>query len=282
MSDVFTAAGSDRTRVQPFAIRVLVFPVVLAVCWIAAAQWLPYAVASPAQTFDSIMQGVDRGWMRSELATTMTATFLSFVISTVAGVAFSVAIALNKFWGDVWEPVLVWLYSVPKIVLYPIVLMLFGLSLSASVAFGVLNSVLPVAIIVFGTIRAVPAIYLKVSQSYRLTRWESFKEVVMPVAAPSIVTAGRYAFSLSFLAVVVAEMLGSRQGIGQELFRAIALNDIGKIFGIALVLSIIAVLVNAVFLLLQNVLFERDRFSARENSTKPVEVDRRQVQPSVQ
>jgi len=228
----------------------LATPAVLLVAWLVAAHFLPYAVATPAETMRAIVRGFERGWMQAGLATTLAATGLAFIVSTVLGVAFSLAVALSRFWGDVWEPVLVWLYSVPKIVLYPVVMLAFGISLEASVAFGVINAVLPVAIITFGAIRAVPATLLKVARSYGLGRGSVFREVVLPVALPS-----RYAFSISFLAVVVGEMLASRQGIGQELFKAIALNDIARIFGIALVLTLIAVAVNSAFLVFQRVAF---------------------------
>lgn len=239
--------------------KLVVFPALLFVLWVAGAQWLPFAIASPSETWTAFLHGVNRGWMKKELITTLTATLFSFVIATVAGVGFSIAVALNRFWAEVWEPVLIWLYSVPKIVLYPIILMLFGISSSTSVAFGVVNSVLPVAFILFGVIGNIPPIYMKVARTYGLSRWQSFWQIVMPVAAPSIVTAARLAFCLSFLAVVVAEMLGSRQGLGQELFKAVALNEVGRIFAIAVVLSVIAVAVNALFLLAEHFLFRNRR-----------------------
>lgn len=255
-----TVALSTRARQHEFPVaaglgRLLVFPVVLAFVWVICAHWIPYAVPSPAETWNAFMHGVGRGWMRRELVTTMTATLMSFLIATLIGVGFSILVALNRFWAEVWEPVLIWLYSVPKIALYPIVLALFGISLSTSVAFGVINAVLPVAFIVFRVILNVPPIYLKVARSYNLGRWSTFWHIVMPIAAPSIVTAARLAFCLSFLAVVVAEMLGARQGLGQELFKAVALNEIGRIFAIAILLSIIAVGVNAVFLAVESLLF---------------------------
>lgn len=239
--------------------KFLVFPALLFLLWVAGAAWLPYAIASPGDTWAAFLHGVNRGWMKKELITTLTATFLSFALATVGGVGFAIAVALNRFWAEVWEPILIWLYSVPKIVLYPIILMLFGISSSTSVAFGVVNSVLPVAFILFGVIGRIPPIYMKVARSYGLGRWRSFWQIVMPVAAPSIVTAARLAFCLSFLAVVVAEMLGSRQGLGQELFKAVALNDAGRIFAIAVVLSIIAVAVNALFLVAEHLLFRNRR-----------------------
>ena len=242
-----------------FVGKLLVFPALLLVLWLVGSQALPFAIASPSETWAAFLHGVNRGWMRKELITTLTATFFSFVIATIGGVGFSIVVALNRFWAAVWEPVLIWLYAVPKIALYPIILMLFGISSSTSVAFGVINSVLPVAFILFGVIGNIPPIYMKVARTYRLSRLQSFWQIVMPVAAPSIVTAARLAFCLSFLAVVVAEMLGSRQGLGQELFKAIALNDIGRIFAIAIVLSVIAVTANALFLVAEHLLFRHRR-----------------------
>jgi NitT/TauT family transport system permease protein len=232
-------------------VRLAVVPVTLFILWLIGTVVFPSAFATPSETILALREGARRGWLQSGLQTTMTATFAAAALATVAGVVFSIVIALNKFWGDVWEPVLVWLYSVPKVTLFPVVVLIFGISLETSIAFGFINGVLPVAFITFGAIRSVSPIHLRVARVYGLSRWQTFREVVFPVATPSLVTAARYGFSTSFLAVVVGEMLASRQGIGQELFRAIGLHDLGKVFGIALALSVIALLVNSVFLLVQ-------------------------------
>ena len=244
-----------RQSVLPRAVlniaRLAVVPSVFVLVWIVAAAFLPAAVPAPAETVAAVAEGAERGWLQPGLQTTMTATLIAAISATVMGVLFSVLIGLNRFWADVWEPLLVWLYSVPKITLFPVVVLIFGISIETSIAFGVLNAVLPVAFITFGAIRSVSEVHIKVARSYGLSSWQTFREVVIPVAAPSLVTAARYGFSTAFLAVVVGEMLASRQGIGQELFRAIGLHQLGKVFGIALVLSVLALLINGALLLLQ-------------------------------
>ncbi len=229
----------------------LAFPLLILAVWAALASWLPFAVASPWEAVHAILEGARRGWVQRALQETLTATAAAFVLATVAGVGFSLVVGLNRFWADVWEPILVWIYSIPKVVLYPVVILTFGISLKASIAFAFISAVFPVAIITFGAVRAIPPILLKVAASYRLSPWKVFFEIVLPVAAPSIATATRYSFCLSFLGVIVGEMLGTRQGMGQELFKAIALNDIERIFGIALVLSLIALVINAGLLVVE-------------------------------
>ncbi|MFI4982856.1 MAG: ABC transporter permease, partial [Nevskiales bacterium] len=75
------------------------------------------------------------------------ATLLAFaealVISTLLGVALGLWLGLRRFAGDVAEPMLAALYTIPKVTLYPVILLLFGLNLSAKVAFGVIHGLIP-------------------------------------------------------------------------------------------------------------------------------------------
>ena len=50
----------------------------------------------------------------------------------------------HRLSGEVSEPILVALYSIPKITLYPVVLLLFGLGMSAKIAFGAIHGIIPV------------------------------------------------------------------------------------------------------------------------------------------
>lgn len=232
--------------------------VILVLGWLILGAAIPSAVPTPIETYQAVLHGIDRGWMQTGLTATMKATFTASAIAIIGGIAFSLLIALNRFWGDVWDPILVWLYSVPKIVLFPVVMLFFGISIEATTAFGVINGILPVAIITFGAIRSVPPIYLKVARTYGLSRWHVLRDIVAPLAAPSIVTAARYGFSTVFLAVIIGEMLASREGIGRQLFHAIALHDPARLFAISLILAAIAVAVNGAFFLVQRLVVKVD------------------------
>ena len=59
----------------------------------------------------------------------------------------------HRLSGEVAEPILVALYSIPKITLYPVILLLFGLGISAKIAFGVIHGIIPVAIFTMNAVR---------------------------------------------------------------------------------------------------------------------------------
>ncbi|HYM70287.1 MAG TPA: ABC transporter permease, partial [bacterium] len=97
------------------------------------------------------------------------ATFAAFglavLISVGAGLPTGVLLGLNKLAGDAAEPVLVALYSVPKVVFYPVILLCFGIGLAPEVAFGVVNGVLPIVIFTMNAMAHVKPIYLKTGRA---------------------------------------------------------------------------------------------------------------------
>ena len=75
------------------------------------------------------------------------------MLSIVIGLPLGVAVGAHKLARDVVEPMLAALYSIPKITLYPVILLIFGLGLSAKVAFGVIHGIFPIALFAIGAIR---------------------------------------------------------------------------------------------------------------------------------
>ena len=71
----------------------------------------------------------------------------ALVIALVGGLVIGLMLGAHRLSGDVAEPILVALYSIPKITLYPVILLLFGLGISAKIAFGVIHGIIPVAVV---------------------------------------------------------------------------------------------------------------------------------------
>ena len=106
------------------------------------------------------------------------------------------------------------LYSLPKIALYPIILQIFGLGLSAKVAFGALHGVIPVALFSMNAVRGINPTHLRTARVLRLSSIETVRTIVAPAIVPEIVTGLRVGFSLTLLGVLIGEMFASQHGMG--------------------------------------------------------------------
>ena len=139
----------------------------------------------------------------------------------------------HRLSGEVAEPILVGLYSMPKITLYPVILLLFGLGMSAKVAFGALHGIIPVVLFTMNAVRNVNRTYLRAGRAMRLTPSQTAWFVLMPATLPEIFSGLRIGFSLTLLGTMLGELFASQRGLGFLLMTAIDLHDVKTILSIA-------------------------------------------------
>jgi NitT/TauT family transport system permease protein len=172
----------------------------------------------------------------------------ALLISLCGGLGVGVLLGANRLTGDVFEPLLVTLYSIPKITLYPVILLLFGLGMSAKVAFGALHGIIPVVLFTMNAVRNVNRSYLRTGRAMRLTPAQTAWFVLVPATLPEIFSGLRIGFSLTLLGTMLGELFASQRGLGFLLMTAIDLHDVKTILAIAIFISIFAVALNSVML----------------------------------
>lgn len=176
---------------------------------------------------------------------------LALLISLAGGLVVGVVLGAHRLSGEVAEPLLVGLYSIPKITLYPVVLLLFGLGMSAKVAFGAMHGIIPVVLFTMNAVRGIPHVYLRAARSMRLTPLQLFRHVLVPASLPEIVTGFRFGFSLTLLGTLIGEMFASQRGIGYLLIKSMENNNTDVILALALLLILLATGASALLLALE-------------------------------
>jgi len=206
-------------------------------------------LSSPAQAFTrlGVLLGTAGFWVNA--AETGRAFAASLVISVVGGVGLGVVLGLRRLTGAVFEPILVNLYALPKVTLYPLVLLVFGLGLSAKVAFGVMHGLIPILMFTMNAIRQMRPVYLRASKTMRLSFFRTIVHVVLPAIFPEVVAGLRLGFSLTLLGVLIGEMFASQRGLGYMLTSAMNLGDIRTIMAVALFLTVFALACNGLLMM---------------------------------
>ncbi|MGB2659608.1 MAG: hypothetical protein WBC84_15330, partial [Pseudolabrys sp.] len=100
------------------------------------------ALRSPWQTMQFLgnLVRTDVFWLH--LADSLKAFAAALAIAVALGLLIGFSLGLHRLSGDAMEPMLVALYSIPKITLYPIILLAFGIGISAKVAFGAIHGII--------------------------------------------------------------------------------------------------------------------------------------------
>jgi NitT/TauT family transport system permease protein len=181
----------------------------------------------------------------------------ALVIALLGGLAIGLTLGAHRLSGEVAEPILVALYSIPKITLYPVILLLFGLGISAKIAFGVIHGIIPVAIFAMNGVRNVRGVYFRAARAMRLSPLQTAWSIVLPASVPEIVSGFRLGFALTLLGTLIGEMFASQRGIGYMLVKAMETNDVLTVMALALLLITLATAASAVLLALDRRLHKR-------------------------
>ncbi len=215
------------------------------------------ALRSPWQTivFLAGLMHTDIFWIH--LVDTLKAFGVALAIAIVLGLLIGFALALHRLSGDAMEPMLVALYSVPKITLYPIILLAFGIGISAKIAFGAIHGIIPVALFTLNAVRTIKPILIKTGHVLKLSPTTMVRSILFPAAVPEIFTGLRVGFSLTLIGTILGEMFAAQHGLGYLLMNGISLYNVDLIMAVTFLLVVFAAAVNTLLLAIDRRLHHR-------------------------
>lgn len=214
------------------------------------AAWQVAAVRGAIETriFPAPLRVVSVAWEQfrtsefyGELRISLVRMLLGFAIGVASGIFVGVVMGIFRTAHAALDLLLSALYTVPKLALLPLFLIIFGV--------GETPLVLLIAITVFffmwietmEAIRGVPAAYLEPILVYRNSRWQCFRHALWPAALPRIFVGLKVSAAVSVLTLVAVEFIQADEGVGHNIWFSWSLFRADEMyFGIALV-SVIGV-----------------------------------------
>ncbi|HWL31814.1 MAG TPA: ABC transporter permease subunit [Xanthobacteraceae bacterium] len=215
------------------------------------------ALPGPVPTLAYLVKFVPTARFAENAWATFLAFFYALMLSYALGLLLGLWMGAHRLSGAVGEPILISLYTLPKITLYPVILLIFGLTLPGRVTFGAMHGVLPVALMTMAAIRNIPPVYLRAARTLHLSPWQTVATVLTPATLPEVLSGLRIGLTLTLLGVLLAEMFASKQGMGYLIINAMQLLQTEEMLAVAIMLFIFAVAANALLLWLEHRLHRR-------------------------
>ena len=184
-------------------------------------------------------------------------------IALVTGVALGLVMARVRLLDAALGPLVAATYPVPKLALYPLVLLTFGLGTASKVAIVGLECMYPIAYATYGGARSVDVQLLWVCRNAGAGRLATIRNVIVPATAPSLLAGVRVAVPTMLVVMVVTELLGESRGLGFLIRLAGANFEPEGALAVVLLLGILGFLLDRVLLALGAVLLPWDRTSRR-------------------
>ncbi|HZP97539.1 MAG TPA: ABC transporter permease subunit [Candidatus Limnocylindria bacterium] len=196
--------------------------------------WLP-----PADAVAGAFARLVSGGQLADLASTARTLVIGLAIVFVAGGVVAIAIGLSSTLREALEPYMNAALAIPTVALAPAYILIWGLSDITRVATVVSFAFAPLVVQWAAASRGLPSELLEMARSYDASRLRLLSSVVLPAAAPVLITGVRIAVVQGMKGVVSAEILIGVIGIGRLLQTAILTFDLARLYAVILTLMIV-------------------------------------------
>lgn len=152
---------------------------------------------------------------------------------------------------DILNPFINAIYSIPRIVFIPLLILWFGLGISSKVALIVLLAVFPILINTYSGVRNVDRSLIDLARSFNANQKQILSKIIFPASLPFIFTGIRLGIGMAVIGMILSEMFTSLTGLGALLIIYANRFQTAKVFAIIIVLSLIGIGLTAILGLLE-------------------------------
>ncbi len=189
------------------------------------------------------------GW---HLLVSLRRVVTGFVIGSAIAIPLGILIGLSEVASKAVDPFIQILKPVSPLAWLPLGLGLLKSSENTALFVIAITSIWPTLINTkFGISHVDPA-YLDVARTLGASRWRTLFKVILPAAAPHIVSGLRISISIAWLVIVAAEILVGGTGLGYFVWNEWNNLQITSIITAILVIGFVGLLLDRLFGLLQN------------------------------
>ncbi|SFJ07830.1 ABC transporter permease [Bradyrhizobium sp. Gha] len=196
-------------------------------------------VPPPTEVVESALALLKSPKLLAHVGSSLWRVFAGYGAAAVAGVAFGFAIGRSRAAGDLLLPPLELLRPIPAVAWIPLSILIFPSSELSMIFITFIGALFP---IILNTIHGVANVDRRLVASARSlggTSTAILFEVVLPAAAPSIVTGLAIGMGTSWFCLVTAEMISGQFGIGYYTWEAYTLQNYADIIVGMLIIGVL-------------------------------------------
>ncbi len=211
----------------------LASPVLLLLLWEGFARlgWIDQRFfPAPSSIIAALVQLSRSGELWANLSASLVRLFWGALLGGVPALALGLAMGLYRPVRAIVDPLVAATYPIPKSAILPLVLLVFGLGEASKVVMVALGVFYPMIINTTAGVLEIDRIYLDVGRNFGAGRWQTFRTIALPGAAPLIMAGMKLGAGLGLILIAIAEMIGAQSGIGYMIWNAWQLMAVDTMF----------------------------------------------------
>ncbi|MGB3441571.1 MAG: ABC transporter permease [Actinophytocola sp.] len=208
---------------------------------------VPARYAPPtSEILGTLAEQAGRGEFWVAVGDTLRTWLLGLVIAIALGVAIGVVIGSVPVLRTATASTIEFLRPIPSVALIPLVVVLYGSAVEATLILVVYAAFWQVLIQTLAGVADIDPVAADTARSYHLNRWARIRWLVWPTALPYVVTGVRLAATVALILTITGELVIGSPGLGQEIANARSSGAVPVMYALIVVTGVFGVAANVV------------------------------------
>lgn len=209
--------------------------------WVAASDVLSdLFFPAPSEVFAELWDGFTTGFLWEHIFSSFKNFTLGLGLSCLIAIPVGLVMGANRYVDALVSPYVWALASMPSVALVPLLVLMLGFTDAAKISLIVLSAVFPIMINCMAGVKTVDKSLLTAGQVFGAKKRQLYSRVVLPSAAPFVISGVNQGMSQALIGLVVAEMFATRQGLGYVMVRAQESFNAPLLYGVLILLVVIS------------------------------------------
>jgi NitT/TauT family transport system permease protein len=204
-------------------------------------------LAAPSQIVLAIYSLSMTGEMGRHIAISSVEFAIGYVIASIIGIGFGFGMANSVRFKQALQPWISGFYATPTIALAPLFILWLGIGIWSKVLVVIFLVLFPVTINTEAGLRTTSERLIEMLKSFGASSRQIFFKVSLPSALPFILAGLKLGIGRGLIGVVVAELFGSRAGLGRLISQSADAFNMPELFAGVIVLAIAGISMTAGF-----------------------------------
>jgi len=186
--------------------------------------------------------------LSGELPTALLATAARFGVGLAIGGLLGAALGLLMGWSPALEafldPFIAAIYPIPKIAVFPLLLVVFGIGEASKYIVVSLAAFFPMLITCLAGVRQINKAYFEVAHNYGARATKVFARILLPGSLPSLLAGLKLAANTAFVIAIAVEIISAQSGLGVLLWFGWQTFRVADIYAVLVVIAVVGVGLN--------------------------------------
>jgi sulfonate transport system permease protein len=220
--------SAPRNRRTTLVLRIVVPVAVFGMWWLLTGTGIIPGtdLSSPSTTWSSFVHLLVHQDLLGDIGISVARAAVGLAIGASIGLILGITVGLFSLGEELIDSTMQMFRTIPFPAVIFLFIVWFGIGETAKVALIALATLFPMYLNVSNGVRNVDRKVVEAARSFGLRGRPLVRQVVIPLAMPSILTGLRFATGVSVIALVFAETINANQGIGYLVSQASSFNQV--------------------------------------------------------